>query len=78
MISDKLKQTISSVLNLVNMDINDATTASEIPGWDSLRHVGIIVAIEKSYGIRLKNIEVLRCKNLGDLQKLIDIKTEAV
>ena len=76
MISERLKKVICDGLNLgVNLvEIDDNTEASEVPGWDSLNHANIIVAIERDYGVRFKGLEILKCKNIGDLQKLVDSK----
>ena len=74
MISEKLKTTILTELLLDDFDIHDETTASMVPGWDSLSHIRIITAIEETYGIRFKTIEVIRLKNIGQLQRLIDAK----
>ena len=72
MISARLKKVILEELELDDFDITDKTQANQIPGWDSLNHVRIIVAIEKEYNIRLRSLEVIRLKNLGELQALID------
>jgi acyl carrier protein len=77
MISERLKKTILEELKLDDFDIQDETIAVEIPGWDSLNHINVILAIEKEYKIRFKNIEVLRLKNIGELQSLVDSKTPA-
>jgi acyl carrier protein len=74
MITHELKQIILSTLKLDDFDFKDETTASEVPGWDSLNHVNVILAVEKHYKIRFKNLEVLRLKNVGELQKLMDSK----
>ena len=76
MISEKLKKVICDELNLsVNLvEMNDNTEAIEVPGWDSLNHANIIVAIENKYSVRFKGLEILKCKNIGDLQKLVDLK----
>jgi len=76
MISERLKKVICEELNLgVNLvEIDDNTEATEVPGWDSLNHANIIVAIEKDYDVRFKGLEILKCKNIGDLQKLVDSK----
>jgi acyl carrier protein len=74
MISERLKNTILKQLELEDYEIVDETKANTIPGWDSLSHANVILTIEKEYNIRLKHIEVLKCKNLGDLQKLVDSK----
>ena len=74
MISDKLKQTILKQLDLAEFDIQDETVAAEVPGWDSLSHVRILAAIEDAFGIRFRSLEVLRLRNVGELQALVDRK----
>jgi acyl carrier protein len=74
MISDKLKSVILKELHLDEYEIKDETQANQIPGWDSLNHINVILAIEKEYSVRFKRLEVLKCKNIGDLQKLCDSK----
>lgn len=74
MVSEKLKELICSELDVTDIQINEVTNPNQLPGWDSLRHVAIINRIEIEYGVKLKMIEVLRCKNVGDLQKVINSK----
>jgi acyl carrier protein len=72
MISEELKKVILDELNLDDFDIKDETTAPEVPGWDSLNHINIIIAVEKHFNVKFKGYNVLRLKNVGDLQKLVD------
>jgi acyl carrier protein len=74
MISDDLKLVILSILKLETWEICDETTAAQIPGWDSLMHVNVIIAIEKHFDVRFRSIEVLKLKTIGDLQRLVDSK----
>ena len=74
MISDRFKSVILKELHLDEYEIKDETLANQVPGWDSLNHINVILAIEKEYSVRFKSIEVLKCKNIGDLQKLCDLK----
>jgi acyl carrier protein len=74
MISDKLKKVILDVLELDDFDIKDETTADQVPGWDSLNHINVILAVEKEYNLKFKGIEILKIKNIGELQQLIDSK----
>ena len=39
MISIELKKTILGALNLDDWEFDEQTTASQVPGWDSLSHV---------------------------------------
>jgi acyl carrier protein len=75
MISDKLKSLILRELNLSDFDIKEDTLAKDVPGWDSLKNFTIVLAIEEEFAIKFLTEEILSIKNVGDLQKLIDSKT---
>ena len=75
MVSDRLKRTILAQLDVEDWEIVDSTTAGMVPGWDSLSHIKIIIAIENEYKIRFQTKETIRLKNIGELQALIDRKT---
>ena len=74
-INDRLKRTILKALDLEGHDIRENTRADEVPGWDSLNHVRVILAVEKEFNVRLKGVEILRLKSVGELQKLVDLKS---
>jgi len=75
MISQELKKVILTQLDLDDFDLQDDTVAPQVPGWDSLNHVNIILAVEKHFNVKFKSYEVLRLKNVGDLQNLVNLKT---
>ena len=77
MVSDRLKKVILGELGLEDWEIGDDTVAAAVPGWDSLSHVRIITAVEDAYRIRFKTSEIVRLKNVGQLQALVDGKTGA-
>ena len=77
MISDRLKAVLLRTLNLQDYDFQATTLASEVPGWDSLRHLDVIAAVEREFSVRFKSLEVIRLKNIGDLQRLVDSKKPA-
>lgn len=72
MVSEKLKQVILTELGLDDWEIEDETTATSVPGWDSLSHARVISAIEDAFGIRFQTAEIVRLKSVGQLQALID------
>jgi acyl carrier protein len=53
------------------LTIGPDTTAGDIADWDSLRHIQILVAIEKAFGIRFSTGEVAGLKNVGEMVVLI-------
>ena len=75
MISDALKQVLLRELELDDWDFQDSTTADMVQGWDSLSHARIISAVEDAFGIRFETAEIVRLRNVGQLQALIDRKS---
>lgn len=72
MISEKLRKVILEALELDDWAIDDETTAGTVPGWDSLSHVRIISSVEDAFGVRFPMREIVRLKNVGQLQALLD------
>lgn len=72
---------IKSILRTVFVDptlaVDRQTTAADVPGWDSLSHVRLLMTIERQLKIRFAPLEADRLKNVGDLVDLIDLKIEA-
>jgi acyl carrier protein len=63
---------LEDVLDEQNLDIGESTTAKEVPGWDSLNHVRLLVGIEQAYGINFPIDSVERLENVGELIALVN------
>ena len=48
-----------------------ATTAADIPAWDSLNHISLLIAAEMRFGIKFKTAEMEDLKNVGELVAMI-------
>ena len=73
-ITGKLQSVFQKVLEENDITISRELTAQDIENWDSLRHIQLISAVERDFGIKFKLREVLSMKNVGDLIDLIDAK----
>jgi acyl carrier protein len=54
-----------------NIVLKDDTSANDIEGWDSLKHVALIVAVEVKFNITFNSREVISIKRHKDLEDLI-------
>ena len=69
-----IEQLLSIFRNVFDDDdlvINPSTTAQDIDGWDSLAHISLIVAIEKSFDLRFSTAEISDFENVGQMAELI-------
>ncbi len=51
-----------------------STTAKDVDGWDSMKMIEIIMAVEEKYGIKLQTKEIDNLNSVGDLVTLIAAK----
>jgi acyl carrier protein len=49
-------------------------TAPQVPQWDSLGHVQLMVSVEQAFGVRFGTAEIRKFANLGELIDAIDRK----
>ena len=74
----KLLPIFQNIFDDDNLIITNLTAAKDISGWDSLAHIRLIVAIEKSFNLRFSANEILKLKNVGDVVNLIMLKKKNV
>ncbi|MCH8822015.1 MAG: acyl carrier protein [Planctomycetes bacterium] len=53
------------------LELTDDLTAKQVPGWDSLNHVNLIIQIEEELGIKFRNDEVAKLVNVGELKAMV-------
>jgi acyl carrier protein len=59
------------------LEIRDETVASDVPDWDSLTHVKLVVAIEESFRVQFSNREITAWENVGDMRRALAAKLTA-
>ena len=47
------------------------TTKEEIPGWDSMSNITLVIEIEHCFGIKIKNAETEALQDVGALIALV-------
>lgn len=70
----RLHAIISRILENDTIRCEPETLVRQVPGWNSMNNVRIMVAIEKDFGIRLSAPEVVRVRTYGDLVALLESK----
>lgn len=71
-----LKRTFTRVFEREGIVLTSDLSSKDVFGWDSFKQVEIIVAIEESLNIRFKPNEVDNLRNVGDLARLVALRTD--
>lgn len=70
-INELFLKILSDSLKLKNFSVHDDMKAKDIPGWSSLNHLMVIVALENGFKIRFTAEEALQAQNIGELKEII-------
>ena len=70
----KLNEIFIDVLDLDECELTDETSANDIEEWDSLSHIQLIVAIEKTFKIKFTSLEIMKWKNVGEMVSTMEEK----
>ncbi len=64
-------QTIFDNLFLEPVTLTPSVSAKNVPEWDSLTHISLVVAVEKAFSVRFRVGEVEQTNNIGEFADLI-------
>jgi len=70
----RLERVFRSVFNDESLVISDATTAAEIPKWDSIEHINLMFALESEFGIQFAGNELAEFANVGELRRYLETR----
>ncbi len=72
---DEIKSRLTPIFRDVFRDdslvVTEQLTAQDVPAWDSLSHINMIMAVEKTFGVKFSIKDVRAMKNVGGLVELI-------
>lgn len=74
MIQDDVIQKLQSIFDSVFLDppiLTRELTAADVPEWDSLLHISLVLAVEQGFGVRFRVGEVEGTSNVGEFCDLI-------
>ncbi len=73
-IRDRLNEVFQDVFDDDEIEIFPEMTARDIDEWDSLKHIVLVLAIEKAFGLRLNAAEVGGLQNVGQMVALLEAR----
>lgn len=71
---DELTDIFRLVLDEPELTLTENTTADDVPGWDSMTHIALLVETECRFGITFQAAELEALQRVGDLLRLIEAK----
>ena len=72
----KLNEVFREVFDIDDVVVTRATVADDIEEWDSLEHINLISAVERTFKMKFKMKEVSTMKNVGEMVDIIAERTK--
>ena len=66
--SEPLKKILSDTLGVPETQIQESASAQNIPAWDSVAHLNIVLSLEASYGVSFTPEEITEMTSLEKIR----------
>jgi acyl carrier protein len=70
----RLEKVIRGVFPIEEEIIDENWTSDDIPDWDSVGHLNLIMEIEKAFDIKIEIEEMFEVEKLGDISRILKKK----
>jgi acyl carrier protein len=70
---ERLEEVFRAVFNDDSIEIHDSTTAKDIPGWDSVTHINLMLSIEQAFNQQFSSEQFSGFKNIGELKRFLGV-----
>lgn len=70
-IDQRLQWIAREVFNDDSLVLTDSTNPAEVPGWDSLGHVNLVLSVENEFGVEFSEDEFVRFADIGGLKRIL-------
>lgn len=71
----RLNRVFKDVFDDDTIHITPRTTADDIDDWDSLEHITLIAAVERTFKMKFRMSEISSMKNVGEMVRIIAERT---
>jgi FkbH-like protein len=69
---DRLLKTVGDTLGIDWRTLNDDSSPQNVPNWDSLNHLNLVMAIESEYELSLSATDAFLMQSIGGIRQLLN------
>ena len=69
---DSIQSIFQEIFDDPKLEVRPSTNRNDIPNWDSVVQVKIVLAIEEAFGMRFTTSEVAQFHSVGDFLHALD------
>ncbi len=69
--SQPLTELIATVLDVDASLVTETTVREDVEAWDSLAQLGVVSALEETYGVELSSADMKRCISVPEIRSVL-------
>jgi len=73
----QIRELAADILGVDPGTLHDSAGPENIPNWDSVNHLNIVLAIEQAFGIELDPEDIEQMQSIGAMVAVVDRKRTA-
>ncbi len=70
----QVNKIISRIMGVSSSEVTEETSPDNLPQWDSLKHIHLILAIEEEFGVQFTDQEIVSIKGVKSIVLLLTKK----
>ena len=70
-VDHKIKCIVLETLKIKEADYHEDLTAGDLPAWDSLGHVNLLMAVEREFDVAFEVTDAIDIESVSDLQEMV-------
>lgn len=74
-LDERVQGVFEEVFDDDKLQLRDDMSSKDVPGWDSLAQVKLIVALEQEFNTKFSTHEMMSMASVGDIKRTIREKT---
>jgi acyl carrier protein len=71
---NEIKQVIASTFQIPVESISAESSSQDIPQWDSVGHINLVMGLEKQFGVKFNMNEILEMRDVSTIERILQEK----
>ncbi len=72
--NERISSVFRDIFDDAGLELKDETAAQDIPEWDSLNHIKLVLALEREFGVSFSSDDILGLTCVRDVKRLLHAK----
>ena len=72
--TDRLRRVIAEVLGVSPVELTDESSPGDVPAWDSVNHLNLIMAVENEFHVVIPADMALQMRSVGAVREFLNAR----